>query len=141
MADTALLRRRPNGTIMPGSALNPTGRPRIVQEIQELARTAAPAAFEKIVALIGSPDERIALAASTEILNRAYGKPVMSVQSDVRKFDMSSLFALVAKEITEQRGTVKAETLPIIDVEAEPVSLADEEQQKPPQDDKEPVEW
>ena len=39
----------------------------------------APAAFEGICELIDSNDERIALAASQEILNRAYGRPVQAV--------------------------------------------------------------
>jgi hypothetical protein len=51
MTDNALPKRRPDGTILPGNALNPTGRPRIVQEIRDMARGAAPAAFARVVAL------------------------------------------------------------------------------------------
>ncbi len=104
MANGTLPKRRPNGTVMPGSALNPSGRPRIVQEIQELARSAAPAAFARVVALVNSDDERIALAASQEILNRAYGKPVMQVNSDVRRLDMSAIWARSMEALNKQKA-------------------------------------
>jgi hypothetical protein len=108
MADRAFPKRRPNGTVLPGTALNPSGRPRIVQEIQELARSAAPAAFARVVALVNSDDERIALAASQEILNRAYGKPVMQVNSDVRRLDISSLWATTMQAINERQRQAEA---------------------------------
>lgn len=141
---STLPKRRPNGTLMPGTSLNPSGRPRVVQEIQELARSAAPAAFARVVALVDSLDERTALAASQEILNRAYGKPVMQVQSDVRKVDLTSLFALAAKRMAERAGAdnrLNETALPIIDVEAEPVSSADEVQHEPSREENDPIEW
>jgi hypothetical protein len=139
MAGTTLPKRRPNGTIMPGYSLNATGRPRVVQEIRELALSAAPAAFARVVALVDSADERTALAASQEILNRAYGKPMQSVQADVRKTDMAALYALAMKENSKRQAT-----LPVIDVQAEPVPSANEVQvqQEPPSgEDNQDVEW
>ena len=41
-----------------------------------LARHAAPRAIQRVIELIGSDDERVALAASVAILDRAYGKPL-----------------------------------------------------------------
>jgi hypothetical protein len=134
MPGSTLPKRRPNGTVMPGSALNPSGRPRIVQEIQELARSAAPAAFDRVVALMNSDDERIALAASQEILNRAYGKPVMQVQSDVRRLDMSAVWASTMETLNKQ----KAEP-PMIDVTAAEPALEYVQTEPPPDDD--PAEW
>jgi hypothetical protein len=134
MANNTLPKRRPNGTVLPGSALNPSGRPRIVQEIQTLARSAAPAAFERVVALMGSDDERIALAASQEILNRAYGKPVMSVQSDVRRLDMSAVWASTMRALSEAGAEP-----PTIDVTAAEPALEYVHTEPPPGDD--PVEW
>jgi hypothetical protein len=134
MADGALPRRRPDGTVLPGSALNPSGRPRIVQEIQELARSAAPAAFARVVALVNSDDERIALAASQEILNRAYGKPVMQVNSDVRRLDISSLWATTMQAINKREAEAAAVTASapsLIEASAEPVNM----------EDTEPVDW
>lgn len=65
-----------------GKSGNPSGRPKVVNEIRDLARTHSPTAFERVVKLMGSQDERIALAASQEILNRAYGKPPQAVTGE-----------------------------------------------------------
>jgi hypothetical protein len=136
MADSTLPKRRPNdGTVMPGSTLNPSGRPRIVQEIQTLARNAAPAAFDRVVALVNSDDERIALAASQEILNRAYGKPVMQVQSDVRRLDLSSIWASTMEALNKQKA--EPPTIDVTAVEAAP----EEELQLKTANYSEPVDW
>jgi hypothetical protein len=140
-ADSTLPKRRPNGTVMPGSTLNPTGRPRIVQEIQELARSAAPAAFERVVALMSSDDERIALAASQEILNRAYGKPVMSVQSDVRRVDMSAVWARSMEALNKQLAepptidVTATEAAPELKKLVEPPMIEGPALELPPDDD------
>jgi len=91
------VQRKPNGQLLPGFTANPSGRPKVVSEIKELARQHAPAAFERICELIDSDDERIALAASQEILNRAYGRPVQAVESKVEKVSMSGLFVQAAR--------------------------------------------
>lgn len=49
-------------------------------EVKELARSAAPRAFQRIVDLVDSEDEKVALAASKEVLDRALGKPNQSVE-------------------------------------------------------------
>jgi hypothetical protein len=85
------------GQLLPGFTANPSGRPKVVGEIKELARQHAPAAFERICQLIDSNDERIVLAASQEILNRAYGRPVQAVESKVEKVSMSRLFVQAAR--------------------------------------------
>jgi hypothetical protein len=145
MADSALPKRRPNGTILPGSTLNPSGRPRIVQEIQDMARSAVPAAFARVVALVNSPDERVALAASQEILNRAYGKPLQQVNSDVRKLDVGQMW-LAGMQALHKRNTeaepaaiLESTALPIIDAPDEAPAL-EYVQTEAPEDDG-PVEW
>jgi len=86
-----------HGRLLPGFSGNPSGRPRVVAQIRDMALKAAPAAFEKVCDLVGSVDERIALAASQEILNRAYGKPLQSVDAEVKKFDMNALYLAAVK--------------------------------------------
>jgi hypothetical protein len=62
-----------------GQSGNPGGRPKVADEIRELARQHGPAAFQRVLELCVSGDERIALAASQEVMNRAYGKPAQAV--------------------------------------------------------------
>lgn len=58
-----------------GQSGNPGGRPKAMKDLQEIARKHSRAAFEKVVRLVDSEDERVSLAACQEVLNRAYGKP------------------------------------------------------------------
>lgn len=74
------VQRDASGRIMPGSTGNPGGRPKVVVELQALLESAAPDALEKVLALVKSPDEKVALAASRDILDRVLGKAPQSVQ-------------------------------------------------------------
>ncbi len=65
-----------------GKSGNPSGRPKIVNEIRDLARGHSVTAFDRVIELMASADERIALAASQEILNRAYGRPPQAVTGE-----------------------------------------------------------
>jgi len=67
--------RDAKGQFIKGVSGNEGGRPRVVKTIRELAQQHGPEAFERIVDLSRSKDERISLVACQEILNRAYGKP------------------------------------------------------------------
>jgi hypothetical protein len=89
--------RDAHGRLLPGFSANPSGRPRAVAQIRDMALKAAPAAFERVCDLVRSVDERIALAASQEILNRAYGKPLQSVDAEVKKYDMNALYLAATK--------------------------------------------
>ena len=96
------VQRNEAGRWAPGVSGNPSGRPAVVSEIQELARARAPEAFKRICELIASADERTALAASQEILNRAYGKPTQSVDSTVKTLDVGALYVEALKIVNDQ---------------------------------------
>lgn len=104
--------RDDHGRLLPGFSGNPTGRPRVVAQIRDMALKAAPAAFEKVCDLVRSVDERIALAASQEILNRAYGRPVQAIEKEVKKFNIHELYLLAVQQA--QPGAP-----PIVDVTPE----------------------
>jgi hypothetical protein len=79
--ENPLTERTVNGRFAPGVSGNSKGRPRVTADVMMLARHAAPRAIQRVIELIGSDDERVALAASIAILDRAHGKPALRPQS------------------------------------------------------------
>ena len=67
----------------PGQSGNPSGRPKANPEIKEILKAASVHAAERLVALVDSKQEKIALQAVQEILNRTEGKPRDNVQMNV----------------------------------------------------------
>lgn len=65
-----------------GQSGNPGGRPKENAEVKRLAREQGVAAISRLVALMQSQDERISLAASQALLDRAFGKPAQVVIGD-----------------------------------------------------------
>ena len=56
--------------------------PQAADDVRLLARDAALVALTRLAELAKSEDERVALAASQELLNRAFGKSVSAVSDD-----------------------------------------------------------
>src|ERR1019366_10013120 len=71
--------RDARGKFLPGRSANPGGRPAIAAEIKTAFQAHGPAALKRLVALMGSEDEQVAVAACRAILDRAYGKPVQEL--------------------------------------------------------------
>ena len=63
-----------------GESGNPGGRPRVEHEIRVLAQQHGPAALKRIIELMASANERVALAAAQALLDRAFGRPIQGVQ-------------------------------------------------------------
>jgi hypothetical protein len=60
----------------PGQSGNPGGRPKVVAEVQDLARQHAPAAIVELARLaLKAKNETVRVAAIRELLDRGYGKP------------------------------------------------------------------
>lgn len=68
------------GGFKKGQSGNPLGKPKENPEIKELARQHSTEAFNKIIQLMKSDDDKIAFAASREVLDRGYGKAPQSME-------------------------------------------------------------
>ena len=67
----------------PGQSGNPGGRPRVIAELQELARAHAPEAIAELARLAkDAKSETVRIAAIKELLDRAYGKPTQFVAAE-----------------------------------------------------------
>ena len=81
-----------------GNKANPTGRPKVAAEVQELARKHGPEAIARLRELMDSGDGRTAVAACNSMLDRAYGKPVQQVtgaDGGPLKIDLGAEAALI----------------------------------------------
>jgi hypothetical protein len=67
----------------PGQSGNPKGRSKEQGEIERLAKDRSKRALERIIELVESTDERIALMAAKEVLDRAFGRAKQSEDADV----------------------------------------------------------
>jgi hypothetical protein len=66
-----------------GVSGNPGGRPKLPAEMREIFQAKAPEAFEVLCKHLHSNDPRISVAAATQILDRAYGRPVQSIDASI----------------------------------------------------------
>jgi hypothetical protein len=88
-----------------GESGNPGGRTRDLAEVVGLAREASPRAIQRMIQLIDSEDERVALMAADKVLERAWGKPreavpensVKDMTPEQRRQRFSELLAFAAQ--------------------------------------------
>jgi len=66
-----------------GQSGNPTGRPKALRELVELARAETLPSLKKIVQLRdNADDQRVQLAAARELLDRGWGRPTQPLAGD-----------------------------------------------------------
>jgi hypothetical protein len=86
----------------PGQSGNPGGRTVAFAECQSLAREASPYAMNRLIGLIASEDERVALMAADKVLERAWGKPKEQKDDD---------YATRLAAMTDEQRRAEAEDL------------------------------
>jgi hypothetical protein len=87
------VRRAPNGHLLPGSVLNPGGRPRgVIEDVRERLGPHTEEFCAALVELCRSPNEATRLAAVREFFDRLVGKPPVAVDSTVTKLDIGQLY-------------------------------------------------
>jgi hypothetical protein len=65
-----------------GQSGNPGGRPKILDEVRDLARAHTDAAINVLVKNLKAKDARVRIAAATALLDRAWGKPTQAFSGD-----------------------------------------------------------
>jgi Family of unknown function (DUF5681) len=75
----------PKGRWKPGQSGNPSGRPKVIQVVRDLAREHTPEAIDTLAEIM--TDEKAPhaqrIAAAAEILDRGWGKPMQTVEGNV----------------------------------------------------------
>jgi hypothetical protein len=121
--------RDPRGRWLPGIAPNPTGRPKIVHQVQDLARAHTPAAIATLVEICGNkkahPSARV--AAATAILDRGWGRPHQSLHVEAQTSALPAKLAALSPEDKERAGEMilrrlAEEDAKTIELEAESVT-------------------
>jgi hypothetical protein len=93
-----LVTRDANGHLLPGSRLNPGGRPRgVIEDVRERLGPYTPEFVAALVELTRSPNEATRLAAIREAFDRLLGKPPVAVDTTVAKFDIGKLYLEAVK--------------------------------------------
>jgi hypothetical protein len=80
----------------PGVSGNPAGRPKIAAEVHELARQHVPAAIKELARLaLKARSEAVRVAAARELLDRAYGKAIQTVEGSLQQGSVPNELPLV----------------------------------------------
>ena len=96
-------RKVPHSAWQPGQSGNPGGRPKVAAEVRDLAREHGGMAIDRLVALMDSQNQSVALRAAEAVLDRGYGRPMQAMeltgkdgnplkpQEEPRRLDLSKL--------------------------------------------------
>ena len=101
-----------------GVSGNPGGRPRVLGDVQELARQQSPEAINTLVAIMQNekapPAARV--AAANSLLDRGFGKPTQPISQTLTKIDPSTMsdaelqqsFGTGSRPMTDRTNSVAA---------------------------------
>ena len=97
-----------------GKSGNPGGRPKVLGEVQELARQYAPTVIVELARLaLRAKNETARIAAIRELLDRGYGKPRQALEVSAPEGDPLDPLRMLLEEIDEiSRRTDRYEQYP-----------------------------
>src|SRR5262249_20865742 len=81
-----------HGHFLPGVSGNPGGRTSALTEVRALLKPHVELYVARLNELVRHPDPDVALPALREALDRLLGKPVASIEQDVRTLDIGQLY-------------------------------------------------
>jgi hypothetical protein len=109
-----------DGRWAPGSSPNPSGRPRVVKDIRDLARQHSQAAIKTLVDIAENGKQEAArVSAASALLDRGYGRPTQPLAGDE---DMGPIGVSITDreaEIAGKRAAAKAMLLEAFGTETE----------------------
>ena len=82
-------RRGSHGHFLPGVSGNPGGRTSALAEVRALLKPHVNLYVQRLNELVRHPDPDVALPALREALDRLLGKPVASIEQDVRTMNVN----------------------------------------------------
>ena len=83
---------------MPGSVLNPGGRPRnAIEQLREKYMHRLPELLEGLFELTKSDSPHVRIAATRELLDRLIGKPQISIDTVTAKVDVGAMYLAALK--------------------------------------------
>ena len=110
----------PRHKFLPGNKFG--GRKPISEDVKEIARAATPRAIQRQIELMESEDENVALKATNSILDRAFGKPAQTLNTDPGRKDL--LEYSIAELVAIAQGRTGGQTIDGTVEEREPSSIA-----------------
>ena len=102
-------RNPPRSAWSPGQSGNPGGRPKVAAEVRDLAREYAGKAIKRLVGLMDSKNQPVALRAAEAVLDRGYGRPLQAMklpedpQEKPRSLDLTKLTDDELREFSNAR--------------------------------------
>lgn len=103
--------RDDKGRYLAGVSGNPTGRPKVIGELKELASVHTPQAIQTLADVMNDKQAPHAarVAASTALLDRVYGRPSQNVEARIESVDMGKSAAAVLMDLANRAKLRKAE--------------------------------
>ena len=110
IAVNAPVRRRPNGTLLPGFTANAGGRPRSVTDaLKEKYRNRLPELMDRLFFLTGPNNPpMVQIAAIRELLDRLLGKPQVTIEANTARLDISSMYLAALKRANAEMQSVNS---------------------------------